>query len=113
MADALYDFSDHLPVVAEYSVSLSDISIDENLLTGISFNNPVSDLLRISGLDGDRNFSIQIRELSGRLLYHVIQEKPVSSTSIDLTFLPEGIYLVYIRDDLGRQLTQKIVKGAY
>ena len=54
VADALYDFSDHLPVVAEYSVTLSDISIaGECPGARISFNNPVKDWLEIRGLSAE------------------------------------------------------------
>lgn len=113
VADALYDFSDHLPVVAEYTVSLSDIGVEENLITDIGFNNPVRDILRITGLADDRIFNIQIRELSGRIIYNVSQTSPVSIQTINLAFLPEGIYLLHIQDDQGRQLTQKLVKGAH
>ncbi len=113
VADALYDFSDHLPVVAEYSVSLSDISVQENLLSEIVFNNPVSEMLRIKGLQGGRNLNLQILDLSGRLLYQEILGRPMSTEAINLTFLPKGVYLIHIQDDLGAQTTQKLVKSAY
>jgi len=99
--------------VAEYSVSLSDISVQENLLSDIVFNNPVSEMLRIKGLQGGRNLNLQILDLSGRLLYQEILGRPMSTEAINLTFLPKGVYLIHIQDDLGAQTTQKLVKSAY
>jgi endonuclease/exonuclease/phosphatase family metal-dependent hydrolase len=113
VANALYDFSDHLPVVAEYRVTLSDIRIPERLIADLSYNNPVKDVLHISGLPADQNINLQILELSGRILFNTTLQNDRERIELNLSFLPGGVYLLHIQDDWGRHATMKVLKSDF
>ncbi|MEQ8471164.1 MAG: LamG-like jellyroll fold domain-containing protein [Marinoscillum sp.] len=87
--------------VQEEQVILSDhFSIDFQL-----YPNPVSDIVRIEGLEGSFNYSIT--GMDGRVY---LNENNASRTSLDISHLPKGMYLIKVFND-EISISQKILKN--
>lgn len=101
VADALYNMSDHLPVVASFAISPSNsVSVYENLKSSnFIINNPVRDLLMIR--KRGENFvdtELQIIDLNGR----VVHESRFSKSSIErinVSYLRRGTYILRLFED--------------
>lgn len=70
------------------------------------YPNPVKDNLNIS-LDGDlKIISVSIKNIIGKLLVHEKQEKLKSVNSIDVSKLPNGVFILDIETDKGNIQTK-------
>lgn len=113
IATALYNMSDHLPVIMQYeidaSLSLADLELPK---WNIFVENPVSDRLQIS-IDNPQNdiFTIEIFSIEGRLLYHSNQsfQSGKNNISLNFTFTP-SVYLLKISDSQHHSILKKLVK---
>ena len=110
VADALYDFSDHLPVVAEYQVQLSDIGFEENPLNRIQITNPFNHSIQISELHSDQSYHISILRLSGEVLMETTVNSSVNEIHLNTENLNLGIYLLLIERADGFRLVEKLCK---
>ena len=111
VANALYDFSDHLPVIAEYSISLSDIAIAENALSEIYVANPVNQYLHIGGLSREVT-AIGLYDITGMPVLHLSLNNDSPTLDWNLGTLQDGIYLIEFQDNQGNRLVEKILKHA-
>lgn len=112
---ALYEFSDHLPVTADFVFDPSTVNVadvDNILANGINVINPVSNSLTLffsAALCG-KDLRIDMYNSAGA---KVVQHEYVvdnSRTEIDLPSLPQGVYVLYIRDAQGGQSARRLVK---
>jgi para-nitrobenzyl esterase len=85
----------------EYVLSVNEITISNLQL----YPNPAHEKLNITA--DELIVQVIIRDLNGKL---ILSETPLSeSTSLDVTFLPQGMYLVEVRSILGASKTQKLI----
>lgn len=110
VADALYDFSDHLPVVADYQVSLSDIGIEVNPLAEIGIENPFTETIYISNLDAFGNLDFKLFESTGQLVIHSLLESHQQRAEFTTDYLAKGVYILIIEDGFGHRRAEKLVK---
>ncbi len=113
IATALYNLSDHLPVILDFEVDASPISITS--LTAdykIELLNPLNDQLKIfCRLDNAKKLNITLYTLEGRLLETFVEELPAGHTTLSRTFPhPPGFYLLVVSDDNNNRTVKKVVK---
>ena len=113
---ALYDMSDHLPVIADLSINLLESPVDtSDTLIGISsraqtannWNIDVYDQV-INVLYSGNGGIVQVTDLSGRLV--VSARKSKKSEWLDLSHLHPGFYVVTGKDHES-SLSRKIFIG--
>jgi len=66
--------------------------------------NPAADLFAIRGITGNTNYTIM--DLTGRVVF---SGTTVDNSSIDVSGLKQGVYLVKAQDELGQGITEKLV----
>lgn len=85
----------------------------EPVLSAIVFPNPVTDVVKVAFplRNQGRDVSIELFDVKGRTLQHIENQSITSETiPVDLTNLPDGIYLLKVID--GTQvITKKLVKS--
>lgn len=87
------------------SISLSNPTFNENTLS--LYPNPIQNILNIQNTASNL-FKVQIYDLNGRLLQnHSLQSQEVS---LDVSDLLSGVYLVVLENEIGNQISRKIVK---
>lgn len=70
------------------------------------YPNPVSDILNISGIEGDIN-RIDILDLNGKVVQSFNE---VSKSGLNLQSLPAGMYLIKLQDAAGNLKSERFVK---
>lgn len=107
---ALYNFSDHLPVILKMDVKISNIGISEHdkykhLFT---INNPASDELTIAFNEATQEkIELHIVNLVGKIVNTQLIEKQSTSSTIDLINIPSGIYFLSLLDSNGKVMTTR------
>jgi len=87
------------------SVLLSNPTFSESCLS--LFPNPMQDILNIQNTESNLS-KVQIYDLNGRLLQnHFVQNNEVS---LDVSQLTSGVYVVVLENEIGNQISRKIVK---
>ena len=90
--------SDHLPVVADYTLAIGDLDVASNEINSKVelYPNPATDLVKIVlGPEVGGRVSIQIIDLQGK----IVEEKslnPVRELNIDVSALSTGNYAVKV-----------------
>ncbi|MEM7375001.1 MAG: T9SS type A sorting domain-containing protein [Bacteroidota bacterium] len=106
--------SDHLPVIAEFSLNLST-SIEDDLIPGLSLHispNPFGDILSIGLTEATpifQNVEVELTDIWGRK----VRNASVTASSLlefDTADLPTGLYVLQVSDRQGRRISRKIVK---
>lgn len=112
LADALYNFSDHLPLTADFELTPSGIGIDEYFLRNtFAIKNPFGNELVISQTkNANRAFDIFVCDLTGKPVYEGGIPANTASLKINTHHWNKGIYLIKISDGIGNVFTQKLVK---
>ncbi len=116
VANALYDFSDHLPVTAEYEVFVSGIGLAEpyELSELIEFKNPVDEFLLLKNRRPDsHDIDIEVISLNGKTIYQGSFPAREPSLLVSTAGWPDGIYLLRIKNQHGLTFTHKLVKQKY
>jgi len=116
VANALYDFSDHMPVTADYEVKLSGIGIPEHksALAQIQFNNPVNEQLTLNRVNLASNRLIfKVYSLTGREIERGQLEPGETTKTVKTGHWKAGVYLINISDAQGNSITRKLVKQEY
>lgn len=112
--DALYDMSDHLPVVMELLVgdNVGGIAESENISFYINFTNPVTDKLFLKiETENNAEYKIRINSVWGQRIYSEIISSPGSKTyEIPFEHFKPGIYILLISDKDQNQIVRKIMK---
>ncbi len=112
VANALYNFSDHLPVIAEYEITPSGIGLSEvSAKDALEMNNPFGNKLILNRKKASTsNFDIFICDITGKPVFNGQMIGSEQKITIDTTEWNKGIYLVKISDKRGVVVTKKIVK---
>lgn len=117
VAQALFDMSDHLPIVMELDITQGPLAINEqDVVSSLEFNNPISNELNINLAlrQNIRDLSINIYDITGKR----IMSNPVTVKndriyqSINTALLPQGIYILNIVDTNNQTslVTEKLIK---
>ncbi len=112
VANALYNFSDHLPVVAEYEITPSGIGLNEvSAKDALSMNNPFGNELTLNRKrPSTSNYDIFICDITGKPVYRGKMDGGEQQITIATQEWNKGIYLIKISDKRGVVVTKKIVK---
>ena len=112
IANALYNMSDHLPVVLEYQLDATLAVEDAVLALPVSVVNPVGEqLLLTTHFAHDERLSLELFGIDGRLLQRDERSVGAGITHLSQNFPhPAGAYLLRLTDAQGRATVQKIVK---
>ena len=110
--NALYDLSDHLPVIAEFELKRQQIGLPEFTKAYLTFENPVNDVLRFRlGEFPTSEFTLRLIDLTGKT---VAQKRFFGlrngDDDISVAHLPQGIYVVEITGKNGFKIMQKMMK---
>lgn len=111
--NALYEISDHLPVIAEFELFKNTIGIEELTATDLQFNNPVTDqLVVLLNNRGAINPVFRLLDLTGKTISSGTFQRYADGWQAELNVsnLPRGIYLFEARTKNGSTVVQKIVK---
>lgn len=108
--NALYNFSDHLPVMMSLSVEKSDISLEEIVyLNRIHFANPVDDNVMLSNKPAHEPISTKVFSITGKLMKEVNWSEGSTKMQINCESWPAGIYLLSFTDKSGAGITRKLI----
>lgn len=112
--EALYNMSDHLPVVMNLNVNQTvDVGVYNNEVFNVSFQNPVTDNLNLSLIsESPYAIDISIFNLLGQKLCSSHHEATgsFSNITIPLGSLQPGFYLFTISDGKHKIITRKFIK---
>lgn len=112
---ALYNASDHLPVLVQLNTEQDYLGLEEaDSFAQVMFQNPVNNQLdlRIAFNDAS-SFEIRVYDLTGRVQVQLPQsEKSLQhQVSIDLANLKSGIYFLQLKAENGEESTHKFFKN--
>ena len=106
IAQALFEMSDHLPVIMDIEINtLTNISKIRNQIN-IQFANPITDRISID-INKKSNYLATIFDLTGKVIHN---EQFRSSIQINTSSLNNGIYFLKIENETGDFMIEKIVK---
>ena len=114
VADALYNMSDHLPVIMDLAVDVSPVSVSAPSVADYEVHvvNPVKDQLQVSILPtNEEDMLIELYSLEGKLLMR--EQQRVSADGARLFFdfpYTSGFYLLKITDSHNACVIKKLVK---
>ena len=89
--------------------TISPVSVDQihTQFTPSLYPNPTSDMVYIKSADNIK--SLQLADLSGRLLLHIETDEKSHQTSMNISAVDSGLYLVILESDTGEFSTQKLL----
>ncbi len=113
--NALYDLSDHLPVLMELDIAKMTIGVDETTLntSDVLFENPVNDILNIRLNQSSLAETSRVIDLQGRILAECQFNADVAKVycEMNVSHLPKGAYLLQIATKDGKTVQQKFLKN--
>ena len=106
IAQALYDMSDHLPVVMQIEIS-STTSIVNELESHISYNfsNPINNQVFVTS--SKEKISLSLIDITGKTLKKTFFS---NQPKLVVSDIPSGIYLLKIEDKYENSIVKKVVK---
>ena len=112
IAQALYQVSDHLPVVLQLDVNATINSIEEFPALNCWIMNPIEDRIVMEiGPEQAEEVEIQIWGIDGKLLSSKRISLEAGSNRIEFPFeYSSGFYLVRIKTQKGQYVTKKMIK---
>ena len=113
--DALYNLSDHLPVIMELHFDSQVSSLVENTDSKLILNyqNPIDDILEINiESEGTEYLTFELWSLNGqKLLQRELDNQSNINLSIPISNLASGMYIIKINNKEGQNLyASKIIK---
>lgn len=111
--NALYNFSDHLPVYADFNFRQSNIGLKETKQGfQLSFSNPVNNRLSISVQRTQLSpVKIEIVDLSGKTVHTSLLSANEKEKHINCGGWYNGLYLMRVSDNKGNTITRKFIKN--
>ena len=114
VANALYNMSDHLPVIMDLAVDVSPVSVSAPSIADFEVYviNPVKDQLKISILpSGEEDMLVELYSIDGKLLMSNQQRVSSDGARMELDFpYSSGLYILKITDSHNATVIKKIVK---
>lgn len=116
VAQALFDFSDHLPVVMEMEADVSGIGLTEweRFDQQVHIAQPIQESLVLRFRDASRpqDLQLSISDLSGKVFYRQGRALQAGEDRWELSSAewPEGIYLMKLQKANGLSISRKIYK---
>jgi hypothetical protein len=110
--EALYNFSDHLPVYASFNFRQSNIGLKEHKQSfQLSFNNPIETVLSVNISGANQGpMSLDIVDLSGRTVFSTVLGAHEREKRINCGSWYNGLYLLRVSDLKGNTITRKFIK---
>jgi hypothetical protein len=111
--DALYDMSDHLPVIAEFELKKQGIGLPELTASDLLFANPIQDNFEVMLANKNvENPTLRIIDLTGKTVATADFNRQNGRwvANVQTGALPRGIYLVEATLTDGRRAIQKAIK---
>ena len=112
ISSALYNFSDHLPVIMELEAAVSGLGENsfDHMKNSWSFVNPARENIEISlkGRLSEEALSITILDLSGKVVRQ-LRSKASRNLSIDCSAWPKGIYLISLSNGKDFRESRKVI----
>jgi len=114
--DALYNMSDHLPVILKLKVDNESYGINEqkNNYLKLYYNNPVKDELKLSINSSNRtNVNIDIYNVYGQLVFkdRIQNIFGLRTFNYHLSYLQKSIYFIIITDEKNHnKILKKLIK---
>lgn len=111
ISSALYNFSDHLPVIMELEAAVSGLGQNEKeLKESWSVVNPAigSIKIRLSGILSEEKVTFRVLDLSGKIVAQS-STKGNNNASINCSYWPKGVYLLQLSSEQGYQEARKVI----
>lgn len=101
--------SDHLPTVADFS--LTSVNTEDEFASAVNvYPNPTDGVITLNIPSGSGTYRVNILDYSGKLLYNLVLN--ASEQQISLHDLPTGVYLLNVVDQqTGAEYSEKVVKN--
>ena len=112
IANALYNISDHLPVILDFEITASPLSVDFHTTDcHVEVNNPVQDELKIFlYLDKTKRLQMELYSIEGKLLETFTEEFSFGHTTFTKPFpYSSGLYLFVVTDYQKNRIVKKVV----
>lgn len=114
IADALYNMSDHLPVIMDLAIDVSPVTVSAPSIADFEVYvvNPVKDQLQVSILpSNEEDMLIELYSLEGKLLMREQQGVSADGARLFLDFpYTSGFYILKITDSHNACVIKKLVK---
>ncbi|MBP1673066.1 MAG: Endonuclease/exonuclease/phosphatase [Bacteroidetes bacterium] len=113
IANALYNLSDHLPVILQFAIDYTVSVQDFASVIQVNVNNPVQDQISMEiQLDQPDQLTFEIYSLSGQLLEKTTNYFESGSSRWNQKFeYPPSLYLLKIQNSKNQYVVKKIVKS--
>ena len=112
IASALYNFSDHLPVVMELEASVSGLGENsyEQMRQSWTFANPAQQSIELSlkGRLSEESLELSILNLSGKVIRQ-LNTGATKNLSIDCSAWSRGIYIISLNNGQGYRESRKVI----
>lgn len=112
IASALYNFSDHLPVVMELEASVSGLGENsyEQMRQSWTFANPAQQNIELSlkGRLRELSLEVSVLNLSGKVIYQT-KSQGTNSLSIDCSSWPRGVYIISLSNGQDYRESRKVI----
>lgn len=112
VADALYNMSDHLPVIMDLAIDVSPVSIPTMADFDVRVINPVRNNLQINILpSNEEDMLIELYSMEGKLLMRTQQKVNGNGEHLEFDFpYASGFYILKISDSKNGCVVKKLVK---
>ncbi len=113
VAQALYNQSDHLPVITDFAIEASPVGVQERAADfSISAVNPVRDNLTVNVLTPNADvYQFQVYAMDGRLLAQYEEALDGGCHTVRFPFeYAKGLYVLKVTDSRQQQQVWKLVK---
>lgn len=109
---ALFNMSDHLPVIAEFELKKQQLGLPELRAEVLNFENPITDQLNVTlTLGTAANPSLRLLDLTGKTVASCRMQRANGEwqASLEVAQLPAGVYLLEVKSPQGN-VVKKVVK---
>lgn len=112
VANALYNMSDHLPVIMDLSVDMTPVSVVSVADFAVSVINPVQNKLQVNIVpSNEEDLLMELYSLDGKLLMRHLQKVSGDGERLEYDFpYSSGFYMLKITDSENACVIKKIVK---
>jgi hypothetical protein len=112
IANALYNMSDHLPVILDLAVDLTPVSVTSLADFDVHVVNPVQNKLQINILpSNEEDLLIELYSMEGKLLQRTQQKVTNDGIRLEYDFpYVSGFYILKLTDSHQSTVVKKIVK---